>query len=336
MALKKKLGVIILNWNGQKLLEQFLPAASRFTIDSEADLIVADNGSTDSSAAWVKTRHPEVKLLEFDRNYGFAEGYNRAIAALDYKYVCLLNSDVEVTEGWWRPLVRFLEDHPDVGAVQPKILSWRDKSSFEYAGAAGGYLDSLGYPYCRGRLFDSVEKDCGQYDGKPADIAWASGACLTLPRKIYLDAGGLDARFFAHMEEIDLCCRIHNAGHRVCAVPDSSVYHVGGASLNQGNPQKTYLNFRNNLLLLHKNLPARRGRRMLFLRRLADTLAFSMFLVKGDVANARAILRAHRDFKKMRKDYKDLPERDILRTLPGARRNAVVARYLLRRKSLGE
>lgn len=330
----KKLGVIILNWNGVGLLQKFIPAASRFTICDEADLIVADNGSTDDSVSWLRANHPEVKVLELDRNYGFAEGYNRAIDMVDYPYVTLLNSDVEVTEGWWKPILRFLEENPDVGAVQPKILSYKDKSSFEYAGAAGGYLDALGYPFCRGRLFDEVEKDLGQYDGPAVDVAWASGACITLPSHLYKRLGGLDPDFFAHMEEIDLCCRIHNAGFRVCAISDSEVYHVGGASLNQGNPQKTYLNFRNNLLLLHKNLPRSRGRKVLFLRRLADTLAFGMFLLKGDMPNARAVIKAHNDFRHMRRKYTDFPAADTLRTLPGARRYAVVARYLLRRRTL--
>lgn len=330
----KKLGVIILNWNGLELLRRFLPAASRHTVCDTADLIVADNGSTDGSVAWIRENHPEVKLIELPENYGFAEGYNRAIAAADYPFITLLNSDVEVTEGWWRPVLSFMESDPSVGAVQPKILSWRDKSSFEYAGAAGGYLDRLGYPFCRGRLFDSVEKDEGQYDGPPVDVAWASGACMTVRREAYVGLGGLDPKFFAHMEEIDLCCRMLNAGWRVCAVTDSKVYHVGGASLNQGNPRKTYLNFRNNLLLLHKNLTRRRGRRVLFLRRLADTLAFGMFLLKGDMANARAVLRAHRDFRKMRREYTLYPDRDILPTLPGADLNAVTARYLQRKKVL--
>lgn len=330
----KKLGVIILNWNGLELLKEFVPVASRFTVSEEADLIVADNGSTDESVAWLRRYHPEVRIIELGQNFGFAEGYNKAISKSDYPYITLLNSDVEVTDGWWQPILDFLERNPDVGAVQPKILSQRERHKFEYAGAAGGYLDSLGYPYCRGRLFDSVEDDNGQYDGPAADVAWASGACLTLSRELYIKVGGLDPKFFAHMEEIDLCCRIHNAGYRVCAITDSKVYHVGGASLNQGNPQKTYLNFRNNLLLLHKNLPAAHGRRILFLRRLADTLAFGMFVVKGDWANARAVLRAHRDFRKMRNAYTDFPDRDILSTLPGAARNAVIARYLQRKTSL--
>lgn len=330
----KKLGVIILNWNGRGLLEKFIPAASKFTISDQADMIVADNGSTDDSVEWLRRNHPEVRIISFEKNHGFAEGYNRAIELAEYEYVTLLNSDVEVTEGWWQPILSFLENNPDVGAVQPKILSYSDKSSFEYAGAAGGYLDSLGYPYCRGRLFDVVEKDHGQYDGPPADVAWASGACLTMPREVYRRLGGLDPEFFAHMEEIDLCCRVHLAGLRVCALSGSHVYHVGGASLNQGNPKKTYLNFRNNLLLLHKNLPKGRGRRILFLRRLADTLAFGMFLLKGDIANARAVIKAHNDFRRMRGRYNLRPDQDVLRELPGANRNAVIARYLFRKKTL--
>lgn len=331
---QKRLGVIILNWNGLSLLKKFIPPAARFTISPEADLIVADNGSDDGSVEWLAENYPEVRVIELKKNFGFAEGYNRAIAKLEYPFVTLLNSDVEVSEGWWQPILKFLQSNPDVGAVQPKILSFQDKKMFEYAGAAGGYLDALGYPFCRGRLFDVVEEDRGQYDGPAVDVAWASGACITMPRELYLRLGGLDARFFAHMEEIDLCCRIWLAGFRVCAITDSAVYHVGGASLNQGNPQKTYLNFRNNLLLLHKNLPKRRGRRILFRRRLADTLAFAMFLLKGDTANAGAVLRAHRDFRSMRRLYTDLPERDILSTLPGARRHAVISRHLLRRRSL--
>ena len=213
----KDLAVIILNWNGRKLLEQFLPIASRYSITEDADLIVADNGSTDDSVEWIKTHHPEVKVLSFGENYGFAEGYNRAIEQTQYKYTILLNSDVEVTEGWTLPLLDFMRRNSAVGALQPKIRSWKERSKFEYAGAAGGYLDKLGYPYCRGRLFDSLEEDHGQYDGKVVDVCWASGAALMVRTDIYLKVGGLDARFFAHMEEIDLCCRIHGAGYRVVA-----------------------------------------------------------------------------------------------------------------------
>ena len=328
----KKLAVIILNWNGKKLLKEFIPSASKYTSGDDVDLFVADNGSTDGSLDWLMENHPEVKVIDLGQNYGFAEGYNRAIDATRYPYTLLLNSDVEVTPEWWQPLLRFMEENPDVGAAQPKIKSYRDKGSFEYAGAAGGYLDRLGYPYCRGRLFDCIERDEGQYDGAPADVCWASGAALIVRTPLYQELGGLDPKFFAHMEEIDLCCRMHAAGARVCALSDCEVYHVGGASLNQGNPQKTYLNFRNNLLLLHKNLPKAKGKRVLFFRRLADTLAFGMFLLKGDLANAKAVIKAHNDFRKMRKEYTEHPATDTLSTLPGARRRIVIDRYLLRKR----
>ena len=328
----KELAVIILNWNGRKLLEQFLPVASRYSITEDADLIVADNGSTDDSVEWVKAHHPEVKVLSFSENYGFAEGYNKAIQQTQYKYTILLNSDVEVTEDWTRPLLDFMRRNSDVGALQPKIRSWKERIKFEYAGAAGGYLDKLGYPYCRGRLFDSIEEDHGQYDGKVVDICWASGAALMVRTDIYLKVGGLDARFFAHMEEIDLCCRIHGAGYRVVAVPDAMVFHVGGASLAQGNPKKTYLNFRNNLLLLHKNMPIKEGRKKLFIRRLYDTLAWGMFMLKFDFKNANAVLKAHNDFRKMKKLYTEHPDKNVLASLPGAERNIIIDYYLKRMK----
>lgn len=335
----KKLAVIILNWNGEDLLKSFIPAASRFTTGDEVDLIVADNGSDDSSVEWLRAAHPEVKVMELGKNFGFAEGYNKAIESamtladdgtpVHYPYTLLLNSDVEVTDGWWQPLLKFMEENPDVGAAQPKIKSYFYRDKFEYAGAAGGYLDRLGYPYCRGRLFGSIEKDKGQYDGPPADVCWASGAAMIVPTELYRSLGGLDSKFFAHMEEIDLCCRMHAAGYRVCALSDSEVFHVGGASLGQGDPKKTYLNFRNNLLLLHKNLPEKIGKRRLIYRRLADTLAFLMYLAKLDFANARAILKAHSDFRKIRKEYTGHPAIDTLSTLPGSKRNIIIDHFLL-------
>ena len=330
----KELAVIILNWNGRSLLERFIPAAVANTSGSEVELIVADNGSDDDSVECMRSNFPDVRLITFERNYGFAEGYNRAIAAIDHPYVTLLNSDVEVTPGWWQPILAFMNGNPDVGAVQPKIMSLRSRNCFEYAGAAGGYLDALGYPYCRGRLFDVTEEDRGQYDGEPVDVAWASGACLTMPRRLYLDLGGLDPLFFAHMEEIDLCCRVIRAGKRVCAISDSMVFHLGGASLEQGNPKKTYLNFRNNLLLLHKNLPRGEGRRKLFWRRLADSLAFGMYLIKGDIPNAKAVIKAHGDFRRMRRQYTDLPAESFWKRVPGTRKSAIASRYLLGKKRL--
>lgn len=327
----KKLAVIILNWNGRNLLEEFLPAAAKFTISDSADLWVADNGSTDDSVEFVKKNFPEVKVLELEKNYGFAEGYNIAIRRTDYPFTILLNSDVEVTEGWTSPLVRLLEQRPEVGAVMPKLRSYRDREMFEYAGAAGGYLDKLGYPYCRGRVFDKIEKDEGQYDGEPIEIAWATGAALCVRTDLYLRLGGLDKDFFAHMEEIDLCCRMIGAGYKIMIEPASMVYHVGGASLPKSDPKKTYLNFRNNLLLLYKNLPRKKGRKVLFLRRLADTLAFGMFLLKGNWGDARAVLRAHADFKKMRGNYTVLPTSDYMSTLPGSDRYIVIDHYLHRK-----
>lgn len=327
-----KTSVIILNWNGRKLLEEFLPYAVKYTCGNEIELIVADNGSSDGSAEYVRFAFPSVRVIEFDENYGFAEGYNRAVKLVESDYTVLLNSDVEVTEGWWQPLVEYLDMNPRCAALQPKIKSRQNREYFEYAGAAGGYLDRLGYPWCRGRLFDSVEKDEGQYDGEPVEVCWASGACLAVRRDVYLTLGGLDTNFFAHMEEIDLCCRMHAAGWSVKSISSSEVFHVGGASLQAGNPHKTYLNFRNNLLLLHKNLPRKKGRKILFFRRLTDTLAFGMYLAKGDFANANAILKAHSDFRKMRRDYREFPKKDFLSRLPGSKRMAVWDRYIKRMK----
>lgn len=328
----KKLAVIILNWNGLELLKKFLPVAVKYTICPEVDLIVADNGSEDKSVEWIKSNFQEVKVLSFDKNYGFAEGYNKAIAETRYPFTILLNSDVEVTNNWWQPLLRFLEENDDVGAVQPKIKSYNNRDYFEYAGAAGGYLDKLGYPYCRGRLFDRLERDEGQYDGEYTDICWASGAALTVRTGLYLKLGGLDPHFFAHMEEIDLCCRMISSGFRICVVPSSEVFHVGGASLNQGNPKKTYLNFRNNLLLLYKNLSVKNRNRVLFFRRLTDTIAFFMYLAKLDFKNANSILKAHNDFRKMKGLYADIKPNEKGNKFPGRNRLIIIDRYLLNKK----
>lgn len=326
----KKLAVIILNWNGIKLLKELLPKVSATTVNDNVDLIVADNGSTDGSCAWVRAHHPEVKLLEFPENYGFSGGYNRALKETEYPYTVLLNSDVETTPGWAETLLEYMEGHPAVGACQPKLRSYYNRDMFEYAGAAGGLIDALGYPYCYGRLFDCVERDNGQYD-TPREVAWASGAALMVRTKLYLELGGLDVDFFAHMEEIDLCLRMRRAGYKVMAVPQAMVYHMGGASLDHSNPKKTYLNFRNNLLLLHKNLPPRKAKSLLLKRRLLDTLSWGMFLAKLKFGHANAILRAHRDFRRMRCKYTDLPDTDIFVSLPGTDRHIVRDRFLLRK-----
>ena len=302
--------VVILNWNGEKLLQKFLPPTVENT--SGAVVIVADNGSTDGSVAWIRRTFPGLRLLEFDRNYGFAEGYNRAIQLLDgYENIVLLNSDAAPAPGWIPPLVEML-GREGVVAVQPKILAYNDPTCFEYAGAAGGLLDRNGYPYCRGRVLGHVEKDCGQYDDE-AEIFWASGAALAVKRDAYLQAGGLDTDFFAHMEEIDLCWRLKLAGGKVMYQPRSTVYHLGGGSLDSRSPKKTYLNFRNNLLMLHKNLPeGSRKTKLLFRRRLLDTLAWLKFILSGKFAHAGAILKAHKDFRTMKGNYTAFPRHDLL------------------------
>ena len=326
----KKVAVIILNWNGAALLRRYLPTVIAGTDDAIADIIVADNGSTDQSVEVLQKEFPGVKVLQFDENHGFAQGYNLAIGQTMYPYTVLLNSDVRTPQGWLNPLLDYMEVRPDVGAVMPKLLkdSADGKQMFEYAGAAGGYIDCHGYPYCRGRIFEYVEDDHGQYDGEPQSVFWASGACLMVRSQLYQDVGGLDKDFFAHMEEIDLCWRIRLAGNDLAMVPSSHVYHLGGGSLNYGNPRKTYLNFRNNLLLLHKNLPRHEGRRLLFVRRLMDTMAFGLAILKFHFGDAWAIIRAHRDFRKMRSHYTTQPTVNLLKALPEERVNIITAHYL--------
>lgn len=326
-----KVAVIILNWNGEKLLREYLPAVMETTDSAVADVIVADNGSTDSSVELLRNEFPQVKLLEFKENYGFAEGYNRAIKETNYPYTVLLNSDVATTHGWVNTLYEYMEANSNVGACQPKIRAYACKSHFEYAGAAGGFIDRNGYPYCRGRIFDSVEEDKGQYD-ETMPVFWATGAALMVRSELYLKVGGLDKDFFAHMEEIDLCWRILLTGSDIMAVPQSVVYHLGGGSLPASNPRKTYLNFRNNLLMLHKNLPDATRGKTLFMRRLLDTVAWAKFMVTFDFKNANAILKAHNDFRSMRKAYTIHPTVDLLRTRHDCHRNILLDYYLRGRK----
>lgn len=329
----KPVAVIILNWNGEKLLREFLPSVVANTDTSIADVIVADNGSTDGSRELLRKEFPQVKLLEFDENLGFAGGYNRALRETGYRYTLLLNSDVETPAGWLTPLHNFMEAHPDAAACQPKILSYKQKEKFEYAGAAGGFIDRNGYPYCRGRIFDTVEDDNGQYD-IPVEVFWATGAALMVRTDLYEKAGGLDERFFAHMEEIDLCWRLLLMGHTLWCVPASHVYHLGGGSLPAANPRKTYLNFRNNLLLLHKNLPAADLRGALLRRRLLDTVAWAKFILTLDLPNASAILRAHRDFRRMRREYTTHPPVNLLARSADrrTRRPDILLSYFIKRK----
>lgn len=319
----KKLGVMILNWNGRTLLERFLPGVVADCPDPDTQVVVVDNGSTDDSVEWVRANCPSVRLMCLGENLGFAAGYNRAIAGVEYPYVVLLNSDVRTSPGWTRPLLKFMESNPQAGACQPKIRSESRPEYFEYAGAAGGLIDCNGYPYCLGRVLNKVEKDTGQYDSAvPQRVAWASGAALMVRTEVYRQLGGLDEAFFAHMEEIDLCVRMQAAGYGVYALTDTAVYHVGGASLAQGNPKKTYLNFRNNLLMLHKNIPPGAAkRRFLLWRRLLDTLAWAMYCLRLDWKNAAAVVKAHRDFRRMRTAYSRFPDHNVVKKLPGARKS---------------
>lgn len=310
----EKIAVVILTWNGCEMLRRFLPSVVNHSEVDGATVYVADNGSIDDSVAMLRRDFPSVRLILLDKNHGFADGYNQALQQVEARYVVLLNSDVEVTEHWLRPLTDYMDVHPEVAACQPKIRSWHNRNLFEYAGAAGGFLDRYGYPFCRGRIMGVVEEDCGQYDSV-LPVFWATGAALLIRLDDYREVGGLDGRFFAHMEEIDLCWRLRARGRGIVCVPQSSVYHVGGATLKKENPHKTYLNFRNNLLMLYKNLPTDEYYAVIRVRTWLDYVAFVQYLLKGQWANARAVLRARRDYKRLRSSFVEDREDNLARTV---------------------
>lgn len=295
-----KTAVIILNWNGAAMMQRFLPSV---LANTSAEVVVADNGSTDDSLQMLGNQFPQVRVVPFQQNHGFAEGYNRAIDAIEAEYIVLLNSDVETPQGWLEPLEAYMDAHPQCAACQPKLLAYHDRQSFEYAGAAGGYIDCFGYPFCRGRIFQTVEKDSGQYDDTRDDLHWATGACLMVRRSVYQQLGGLDARFFAHNEEIDLCWRMRLYGYTIACVTTSCVYHVGGGTLPQGNPRKTYLNFRNNLTMLYKNLPEQHLHSVMRWRLVLDYVAMLQSLLKFNMGDVKAIIRARADFNAWKADY---------------------------------
>lgn len=304
-----KVAVVILNWNGAEMLRRYLPGVLEHT---RGEVYVADNASTDGSMELLRNGFPSVRTILLDKNYGFAEGYNRALAQVDAEYAVLLNSDVEVRDDWVSPMLDYLESHPGVAACQPKIRSLCAPDSFEYAGASGGFIDYLGYPYCRGRIFDTVEVDCGQYD-TPVPVFWATGAALMVRMAIYRDTGGLDGRFFAHMEEIDFCWRLHSRGYGVVCVPSATVFHLGGGTLPKENPRKTYLNFRNNLYMLYKNLPEEHLRTVLRRRYWLDRLAALSFALKGQFRSCRAVFRAYADFHTMKGELAASRRENLLR-----------------------
>lgn len=303
-----KIAIVILNWNGKKMLEKYLSGVVMYSHD-DAAIYVADNKSTDDSMAFLAEQFPDVRTITLDQNYGFAGGYNRALKQVEAEYYVLLNSDVEVTSNWLSPLVKYMDEHQDVAACQPKLLSYVDKGKFEYAGAAGGFIDRYGYPFCRGRLFETVEADNGQYD-QVAPVLWATGACLFIRSADYWRAGGLDERFFAHNEEIDLCWRLNIVGRRIVCLPDSVVYHLGGGTLPKGNPMKTFLNFRNNLTMLYKCLPESELRHVMRWRWFLDYLAaLKMLLLDMNLGEVKAVFKARRAFKEWRWQFEADRER---------------------------
>lgn len=298
----KKTAIVILNWNGEAMLRKYLPGVISSS-EHMADIWVADNASSDGSMKWVTECCPQVKTIILDKNYGFAEGYNKALEKIEAEYYVLLNSDVEVSDGWLTPLVDMMDSDDTIAACQPKLLSVYDRNKFEYAGASGGFVDKYGYPFCRGRIMNKVETDNGQYDDA-IDIHWATGACLMVRRDCYWQAGGLDGRFFAHNEEIDFCWRLRLLGYRIMVQPASHVYHVGGGTLPKSNPMKTYLNFRNNLTMLYKNLPDKELGHVMRVRCVLDYVAaLKMLLLDRNIGEAKAVVRARRDFCKWRHEF---------------------------------
>jgi GT2 family glycosyltransferase len=337
---KPKVAIVILNWNGAKLLRQFLPSVIKFSTNGFTDIVVADNGSSDNSLSILQNEFPSVRVLNLKQNFGFAHGYNEALKQIEADYFVILNSDVEVTSGWLDSPISLMESDATIGAIQPKILSYNQKTHFEYAGAAGGFIDRFGYPFCRGRIFNVVETDHGQYD-HAIDLFWASGACMFVRSGLFREAGGFDADFWAHMEEIDLCWRLKNRGHRVVYTPKSTVYHLGGGTLSYDNPQKLYLNFRNNLWLLYKNLPANQLFYILSIRMILDAVAALKLLAEFNLNGIRSVLKAHYHFycslpKLQRKRKQAGKDGHFIQPAEKLPRSIVYQFYVRKRKRFGE
>ena len=324
-----KTAIVILNWNGVEMLTRFLPNVLDYS-RGEAVVYVADNASTDNSLEVLKMHFPEVRVIVLEKNWGFAEGYDRALGQIDAEYYVLLNSDVEVSHHWLTPLIEFMDNHADVAACQPKLLSMKNRDAFEYAGACGGFIDRYGYPFCRGRIFDTVESDDGQYD-YAAEVLWATGACMVVRASDFKEAGGFDARFFAHSEEIDLCWRMRLMGKKIYCIPDSFVYHIGGGTLPKNNPMKTYLNFRNNLTMLYKNLPDGELRHVMRVRLILDYVAAFQALLSGRVGDFKAIINGRKAFKKWLPEYREVRRevqgRRVVRDVTGIYRHSILWQY---------
>jgi len=327
-----KTAVVILNWNGRKFLERFLPGVIRHSA-GKADIIITDNDSSDYSLDYIEKNHPGIRVIRLDKNYGFAGGYNRALKATRADYYILLNSDIEVTENWIDPVIRLMEGDHTIAACQPKIRSYNEPEKFEYAGAAGGFIDKYGYPFCQGRLFQSLEKDEGQYD-EPREVFWATGACMFVRADVFHELGGFDDDFFAHMEEIDFCWRAKNKGYRIMYCPGSTIFHIGGGTLPKKDSRKTYLNIRNNIIMLYKNLEPERLARVLAARLILDYVAAVKFLVDGGFKDMAAVIRAHFYFWKhlsmLRKKREKITHARVSQIYWG---NVVLQHYLQRKKS---
>lgn len=332
---KVKIAIVILNWNGAKLMQQFLPSIIEFSKGDSTEIIVADNGSTDESLSLLRDKFPEVTILDLKQNFGFARGYNEALKQIEADYYVILNSDVEVIKGWLESPIGLMEADENIAAVQPKILSYYQKSHFEYAGAAGGFIDKYGYPFCRGRIFDIVEEDQGQYD-TVMDVFWATGACIFVRSSLFHEVGGFDADFWAHMEEIDLCWRFKNRGYRIVYTPESSVYHVGGGTLEYNNPRKLYLNFRNNLWLLYKNLPEGQLFSILIVRMILDGIAATKLMGEFNFNGIKSVLKAHWHFyhslPALRRKRKMVKRNEQFKKPEGMLSKSIVFQFYIRKK----
>jgi len=331
----KQTAVVILNWNGKRFLEKFLPEIVEYSKE-DADIIVADNNSSDDSISFLKEHFPEIRIIQNSENGGFAKGYNDALKEVHAKYYILLNSDIEVSPNWIKPLYQLMEKNTDIAACQPKLLDYNNKSNFEYAGAAGGFLDYLGFPFCRGRIFFNIEVDKGQYNDT-TEIFWATGACLMIRSELYHKNNGLDEDFFAHMEEIDLCWRLKNQGHKIYYCGESTVYHVGGGTLPKSNSKKTYLNFRNNYILLLKNLPKQKIFPVFFIRFILDQIASFKFLFTGGFKDFIAVYKAYFHFIGKYKTHKNKRPKNI-RTYPSKthKKSIVWQHYMKGKKNYKE
>lgn len=326
MNVDKPIAVVVLNWNGQGLLKKFLPSVIANTNEKIAEVIVVDNNSTDLSREILEQEFSNLRILFFDKNLGYAGGYNRAINEIEAKYIVLLNSDVETPENWLEPLYDYAEANQNVACLQPKILSYNEPNKFEYAGASGGYIDYLGFPFCRGRILDMVEEDSGQYDDI-ADVFWCSGAALFVDRYKYIELGGLDSNFFAHMEEIDFCWRAKNRGYDLKVIPQSKIYHLGGGSLPMNHPHKLFLNYRNNLLMLHKNMDKSLFTKTMSIRVFFDMAAVAMFLLKLNFSNVKSVFKAYKSYFNMRKSYSHY---DVHKKAKSVYGNSIVIDYYLK------